>query len=208
MKTASFRRYAPYLAPFVIVGLGWALLIRPASGENARIAGDLVDLRARIAAVRSQGVRPALREPAADPVAVFERHVASGDASGRLLEELSRMATASGVRIETLETGGERRLGTRSGPAVTDAASPDPRLALFEAPLEYSPVTLTADADYPSLGEFLWRLRRLGTLTEIRSLDVTASAAANDAPVEGPLHVTLTLFAYSRSEPAIPEASE
>lgn len=118
------------------------------------------------------------------------------------------MATASGVRIETLETGEERDLGTRSGPAVTDAASPDPRLALFEAPLKYSPVTLTADADYPSLGEFLWRLRRLPTLTEIRTLDVTGSAPANDAPVEGTLHVTLTLFAYSRSESAIPEAAE
>ena len=207
MKMDSLRRYAPYLAPVVIAGLGWAVLIRPASSENARIAGELVELRQRIATVRSQNPGPgALRDAGVDPVAAFEQHVASGDASGRLLEELSRIATASGIRIDTLETGEQGDVGTRSGPAVADAATPDPRLALFEASLKYSPVTLTAEADYPSLGAFLWRLRNLGTLTEVRTLDVTAPPPSGEAPVDGTLRVTLMLFAYSRIGSGIPES--
>jgi hypothetical protein len=201
VKRDSVRDYSPYLAPFVIVALGWALLIRPASAENARIARELVELRDRIAALRSQQLGPAVPgEDAVDPVAAFERHVAAGDASGRLLEELSRVARASGVGIETLETGAQSDVRPRSGPAVADAAMPDPRVALFETSLSYTPVTLTAEADYRSLGEFFWRFRDMTTLTEIRTLEVATSAAPRGDPgAGGVLRVTLTLFAYSRT---------
>lgn len=197
----AIRDYSPYLAPFVIVALGWGLLIRPASAENARIARELLELRARLAGVRSQQSGPAVpQEGVGDPVAAFERQVASGDASGRLLEELSRVATASGVGIETLETGAQSDVRPRSGPAVADAAMPDPRVALFEASLKYSPVTLTAEADYRSLGEFLWRFRDMTTLSEIRTLDVTVPASPPGEPrASGTLRVTLALFAYSRA---------
>ena len=208
MKIDSFRQYAPYLAPFVIVGLGWALLIRPASAENARIARELVERRDRIALLRAQNSgQAALWEEAVDPMAGFERHVAAGDASGRLLEDLTRLAIATGLRIETLETGEPSDVVARSGPAVVDAGSPDPRLALFDAPLRYSPVTLTAEGDYPSVGAFLWRLRSLATLTDIRTFEVTASGVGSgEASGPGTLRVTMTLFAYARIGSETPES--
>jgi hypothetical protein len=202
MDLAGLRHYAPYLAPFAIVGLGWMLLVRPTSAQNTRAAQELDELRRRVATVRTQnGVPLPPPEPAVDPAMAFERLVAAGDASGRVLEELSRLASATRVRIDMLETGEQGDVNAGTGPGVAGAAIPDPRLALFQAPLKYSPVTLTADADYSSLGEFLWRLRDLATLIEIRALDITAPAAQPDEAPETPgtLRVTLTLFAYART---------
>jgi hypothetical protein len=84
---------------------------------------------------------------------------------------------------------------------VAGSALPDPRFALFGVPLTYSPVTMTADADYGSLGNFLWRLRDLATVIEVRSLVVAVPPAQNDIPAApaGSVRATLTMFAYARA---------
>lgn len=208
--TSSFarvREYVPYAAPFVILALGWALLVRPISAENLQTARELEGLRQRLNGLRMQVdvVQPA---PVGDPMKAFERQVAAGDPTGRLLEELSRAAGAAGLEVDTVESVEESAVTPAGAPGVSNAAAPDPRFALFEVPLKYSPVTLTASADYRSLGEFLWRLRVLPTIIEIRSLEVSAPAESSETGAAGTLRVSMTLFAYVRSAPPAREASE
>jgi hypothetical protein len=153
---------------------------------------------------------PPLDEPLGDPLAAFQRRVSATDPGGRVMEELSRLASAAGIQILTIEPADEETASFERGPAVADRPIPDPRLALFEAPLRFSPITLTADCDYRSLGEFLWRLRDLGPLIEIRNLEVTPLAASDDEtlPPPGRLRVTVTTFAYSVSSEGRRESTE
>jgi hypothetical protein len=89
---------------------------------------------------------------------------------------------------------------------VAGAADPDPRIARFDVPLSYSTIPISFDADYATAGEFLWQLRELPTVIEIRSLDVkpaTQAAPSADggnpaARGDGTITVSLTLFAYAR----------
>jgi len=197
----QLKRYAPYLVPLVIVGLGWFVFVRPTVTESTRVERELEGLRQRAAFARSQPGGPPPAEPAGDPMKAFERQVASDDPSGRLLEELSRLAARTGVHVDAIENGDQGSAAEAGGPAVSGGVMPDPRFALFQTPLKYSPVTLTADADYASLGNFLWQLRDLATVVEIRSLAVTSSAETpgDTAPAPGTVRVTLTVFAYSRT---------
>ena len=208
LDSTRLRQYAPYLAPVVIVGLGWGLFIRPIASQSDRVARDLDGLRRRIESVRREiGTPQPPPEPLGDPAKAFERQVTTGDASGRVMEELSRRAAAAGLQLDTIESATE---GTASsgGPVATGGAVPDPRLALFQAPLKYTPVMLTAEADYRSVGEFLWNLRDLSTLVEIRSLEIVPPAVdpQQSAPSAGSLRMTMTLFAYSRQPGATGEA--
>lgn len=199
---------APYLVPLVIVGLGWALLVRPTSAESARLSRELDTLRARVNVVGSDTGAPP-PEPVSDPMTAFERQVSVGDASGRVLEGLSRLATSTGVRIDVIETADEGTASLGGGPVVAGGLNLDPRFALFPAALKYTPVTLTADSDYASLGHFLWRLRDLATVVEIRSLEIVPAAAeqgAETAPAPGTIRVTLTMFAFSRVKHGAGEA--
>jgi hypothetical protein len=203
LDPVQVRQYAPYLAPVLIVGFGWLVLVRPLSNENASMARELTQLRQRSDAVRAQMGAPPPPAPPGDPVRAFEGRVAEGDASGRLLEELSRLASRTGLRVDTIETGEEAVVGGRSGGS---AVAIDPRFGLFQAPLKYSPVTLSADADYASLGAFLWQLRETATMIEVRSLEVRAPlVGSNQTPVPpGTLRVVLTMFAYARAPRANP----
>jgi hypothetical protein len=147
---------------------------------------------------------PVPAAPASDPVASFKQHVAAGDATAELLEQLARVAAAAPVSNLLIETG-ERATVTSSdgpGPQVVSGVETDPRFALFQASLAYSPVTMSFDAEYAQAGELLWRLRDLATTVEIRTFearpvsdDIPAGAAAQRR-----IHVSLTLFAYARQE--------
>jgi hypothetical protein len=210
VDSARLQPYAPLLVPVVIVALGWGLLVRPTMAKNARAASDLEGLRQRITAARSHAGGPPPQQPLGDPVETFERQVTASDASGRVMEELSRLASQTGVHVDTIDTAQEETATFGGGPAVAGGARPDPRLALFGTPLVFSPVTLTAESDFRSLGEFLWGLRDLGALIEIRNLEIGApgndGAAAPGAP--GLLRVTLTMFVYARAGAATGEAAE
>jgi hypothetical protein len=95
-----------------------------------------------------------------------------------------------------------------TGPQVSGVgALPDPRFKLFDTPLAYSPILMSFDADYASLGGFLWRLRELATTIEVRSLEIRprlrdGSDGAGAVP-DGRVHAGLTLFAYARQSAVV-----
>lgn len=199
----QIRQYAAYAVPVAILAVGWTLFVRPTSAEAERLSMELEQLRQRVAAARAQAGSAAMPvEPADDPLKAFDRRVATGDPSGRLFEELSRLAARAGVRVETVENGDEGSAG--AGGRASGAEAPDPRLALFPAALKYQPVTLVAEADYAAVGRFLWQLRSLATAVELRRLEIIppVEPPSEAAPAGGDLRVTLALFAYSRDAAA------
>ena len=197
----QLRRFAPFVLPFVIVGAGWMLLIRGTAVESARAGRDLEGLRQRLNSVRALMASPPPPAITADPVKAFERRVPSRDVSGAIVNELLRLARTTEVADPSVETGEPGVVTPTSGPQVAGAASSDPRFQLFATPLTYTPVTMGFDADYASLGEFLWRLRDLSTVVEVRRLSVARQAPAAEGAVAretGKVRVALALFAYAR----------
>ena len=208
LDTEHLKQYLPFVPPLVIVAAGWLLLIAPTSAAAARTAHELDALRQRAAQARAALAEPPPPTPSGDRIASFTRQVAAGDATSLLLEELARLASSSHVSNLLIETGARVPVvAGGTGPRVAGAAQSDPRVQLFAIPLAYSPVTISFDADYAQLGEFLWSLRDLATTVEIRSLDVRRPAAVavgadslTPAAAGGAIHIAMTLFAYSRDE--------
>ena len=203
--TTRVSRYAPVAVPIVVLVAGWLLLVRPGVAGNARVAREIDTLQQQVASLRISIANPLPAAPAIDAVAWFEQQVAPDDATSELLEQLARVAAAAPVSNLLIETA-ERVTVTSSagsGPQAVSGAAPDPRFALFDAPLAYSPVTMSFDAEYAHAGELLWRLRDLATTVEIRSLE--ARPVVEDTPATSAaqrrIHVSLTLFAYARQRP-------
>jgi hypothetical protein len=204
------RRTLLPLTPVAILlvtsGLGWMLFVRPLSADRARAGAQLESLRQRELALRRELSAPAPGAGAVNPVAAFEQRVSAGDASAALLEQLARLASAARARnllIETIE-------GSAASPA--SPAQPlqrDPRFALFEVPVSHVPIRIAFDADYASIGRFLWAFRNLPTTAEIRSLTVRVPPAdpGDEEPRRDGLRVSLTLHAYSRQIRAVIQAS-
>ena len=194
---AKLRPFAPLVAPVVILAAAWFVLLGPAMSRNARTARDLDAARQRLMMARRAVSGPAPQAVTGDPAALFARTLAARDATPQLLEQLARRAadvTAEGLSIET---GEPATVTSASGPQVANQPQPDPRLALFEVPLAYSPITMSFDAEYPRIGAFLWNLRELATVIDVRSFEVRP-VAQRTRPLE---HVTLTLFAFARQAP-------
>ena len=195
------RRFAPFILPLVIVGAGWMLLIRGTAAQSARAGRDLDGLRQRLNSVRALMASPPPPAITADPVKAFERRVPPRDVSGAIVNELLRLARTTQVAEPSIETGEPGVVSLTAGPQVAGAASADPRFQLFATPLTYTPVTMGFDADYASLGEFLWRLRDLSTVVEVRRLSVARQAPSADGAIvreTGKVRVALALFAYAR----------
>lgn len=193
-------RLVPFVPALVIVVGGWLLLVQPAASANARLANEVAGLQQRMAQVRASASQPAPPPPSGDPRAAFSRQVASGDGTSRVVEQVARLAAnvlAAGLMIET----GERVVIGQFGGAAPQASGElrvDPRLAFFETPLTYTPVSVRFEAEFPNVGQFFWQLRELGTVVEIRQVTLT--------PLEGrvrpTLGVNLTLFAYAKQAAA------
>jgi hypothetical protein len=221
LDQARLRQLAPFMLPVIILVAGWAVLVRPQAAEKERGARQLASLRPRLESVRREMMQAPPPTLKIEPAKGFERQVTSGD-PGRILEELSRLAPRARYRNLSIDATGEQvpvRAGG-GGPQVAGGVEPDPRFTLFNAVLTYLPVTMSFEADYAGVGELLWRLRDVGTITEIRNVDIKRAATAVGAtgaidptsppggvPAEAPgaagdLHVTLTLFAYARQADA------
>lgn len=200
--TSRVSRYAPVALPVVVLVAGWLLLVQPRVTGNARVARELDTLQQQVASLRTSIANPLPAAPAINPVASFEQHVAAGDATSELLEQLARVAAAAPVSNLLIETAERVTLASSSGagPHAVSGAAPDPRFALFDASLAYSPVTMSFDAEYARVGELLWRLRDLATTVEIRNFE--ARPVIEDVPARSAaqrkVHVSLTLFAYAR----------
>ena len=205
LDLAKLRAFAPVAVPLVIIAAAWIVLLGPAASANARAWRDLDAARQQLIAARRAASGPVPSTVDDDPAAAFARTLAERDATPQLLEQLARRA--AGVRAEALsiETGQGAAVASASGPQVANQPQPDPRFALFDLPLAYSPLTMSLDAEYPQVGAFLWNLRDLATVVDIRSLELRPSPQRT-RPME---HVTLTMFAFARqaSIPAVVQAS-
>jgi hypothetical protein len=205
LDVAKLRPFAPVVAPLVIVAAAWFVLLGPAMSRNARTARDLDGARQRLLIARRAVSGPVPPPVAGDPAALFARALAARDATPELLEQLARRAAEITAEGLTIETGEPVTVASASGPQVANQPKPDPRFALFDASLAYSPVTMSFNAEYSQIGTFLWNLRDLATVIDIRSLELRP-VAQRTRPLD---HVTLTLFAFARqaSAPGVVEAS-
>jgi hypothetical protein len=198
------KKLTPFGVPVAIIVGGWLLLISPTASANARAANDLDSLRQRLAQVRASVGESAPLEDKGDPIVAFEGQVAAGDASPRLVEQLSRLATAASATDLEIVTGEPVTASVPGGPQVAGGALPDPRFTLFPSTaLSYTPVTMTFDAAFAQVGVLFWNLRNLATTMEIRTVDLTRPAEGADARV----HVVITLFAYARDGVSTTSAS-
>jgi hypothetical protein len=209
MPAQALRRVAPLLVPFVIAGVAWVVFIGPTSAAAARDAVRRDALNGRLAS--APGPAGDFPPPIAvgDPVAAFERQVSSGDVTAQLLGHLTRLALdVDGRNLFIDSTDAPVAVATGSGPQVAGAVQPDPRIALFRTPLEYSSIPMTFDSSYTGLGDFLWRLRDLPVLVELREMtviprvlaDVEGRAPSPGArlPHDGTVRVSLIVFVYAR----------
>jgi hypothetical protein len=197
LDLARMRRFAPLAAYIITVGLGWVFLARPAIADGQRIDERIAELRQREAALQATLTQPA---PAVttDPVAAFDRRVATDDPTASVVERLARLASDNRVRglfIETVE--GASSSGRGSAP-VAATYQPDPRFGLFDRRVAYTTIRLSFEASYASLGQFLWNLRDLPTIVEVRTLNVQPRMPSAAARTDGSLRASLTFFAYSR----------
>jgi hypothetical protein len=138
-------------------------------------------------------------------VAEFERLVSKHDRVPEVIEILARLAfdpgnppQARGLLIETGQRASPNAAAAPGDMAGDARSSLDPRWALFPGSLEYTPITVTFETTYDRLGLFLWRLRDLPTLVEVRSVEIGRSLPL--------LKVKLVLFALQRTNQA-PTAS-
>jgi hypothetical protein len=201
------KQFAPFGLPLVLVVGGWLFLISPRASENAREAQALDGLQQRLTQVRASLAEPPPPPISGEPREAFERQVAARDVSLQVIQQLARLAAGATVANLSIDTGDQVTV-SGAGPRVSDGgAPPDPRFALFDTPLAYSPITMSFDADFDRIGEFLWAMRDLATTIEIRSLEITPRAREGSAGGSaGPVHVALTLFAYVRQSAAVATA--
>jgi hypothetical protein len=208
LDARALRAYAPVIVLVVTVAAGWMVFIRPISADESRASGQLANLRQREVALRGEVGRSSPRGIDVDPVVTFERQVAAGDAAPTLLEHLARLASDARARnllIETVEPG-------QASPARAGHYDQrDPRFALFDVPVSHVPIRIAFDTDYTSFGRYLWAFRNLPTTVEIRALTVALPPADSGDEDNGTradiLRASLTLHAYSRSAPAVVQAS-
>jgi hypothetical protein len=203
LDVERLRRFLPLIVFAAAVGVGWMVFVRPLSAEHAQGDGRLEALRLREAELR--GMVGESRSPAVsgDPADVFDTRVASGDPTAAIVERLAQLASDSRARdlfIETVEAPTEAGV-----PPMPAAHRPDPRFSLFDRQLTYATVRMAFEIDYAGLGRFLWNLRDLPSVVEIRALNVQPPPPApggGPRATDGVLRVTMTLYAYSRTSAA------
>ena len=203
---ARLRQLAPFALPLVILLGGWFLLVRPASADATKASRELQSLRPRLDSIRRTLNEPPPPAITIQPEKSFLRQVVGGDPSARLFDQLTRLAPPARFR-NLMIANGEQVSAAPAGPQVAGAEAADPRFTLFPTPLTYLPITMSFDASYTAVGDFLWQLRDLGTIVEIRSIDIARTsrpadtAASTDVAARTPnddVHVSLKLFAYAR----------
>ena len=196
------RALLPLMVFAATVGLGWFLLGGPLASDSARIADRIVALRQREAALRAVTDEQAPSAAALNPVASFDARMSADDPTAAIVERLARLASevrARALFIETVE--GATPTGPNGAP-VAASYQPDPRFALFDRQLTSTTIRLSFEAPYAGLGQFLWSLRDLPSIVEVRAVNVQPAAGPNRARGDGAVRASMTLFAYARSPQA------
>jgi hypothetical protein len=178
---ASVKKYGPLALALLVLVVGYLWFVGPRLAATFQAGRDVGSLERRAA-----GLRAALSSAGSKGgesrrgVAEFERLVSRDDRLPEVMEIVARLALdppdADRARGLVLNSGESARgEGVSSAvpgqPPVADDL--DPRWALFPGSVGSTPITVAFETTYERLGQFLWRLRDLPTLVEIRSLDVS-----------------------------------
>ena len=171
--------------PFVVAGaillLGYFWFVQPRIAEYLTNRGEIANLEIRVRAMQDT-VNRGRSTPSADEAAalkLFEERMSPDDRVSDVVELLARTALDSAPtgRVKGLQiaTGQSAQWAPGQAGAVTRVGNdepelPDPRFGLFPVSLTYTPVTVSFDAGYEAIERFLWRLRDLPTMIEIRSM--------------------------------------
>jgi len=195
---SRLRQLLPFVVPVIVLAAGWSLLIRPAATERSTIARSLRDAQQRAAAIRRSIDEPIPPPAAGNPENAFNRRLATGDGTAAVLEQLARLASTAQAAELTIETGARVAVDANTNGPRPAAPAVDPRLALFNTPLAYSPITMSFETGYQQVGQFLWELRDLATIVEIRKVEITPQPER----AQPTLHVAVAMNAYARPTPA------
>jgi hypothetical protein len=208
LDLARLRALLPFAVFAITVGLGWLVLGSPLASDSTRANDRIEILRQREASLQQivTGRTPSIE--GTNPMTTFDARVAVEDPAAAVVERLARLASNTRARalfIETVE--GANSTGRNAAP-VASTYQPDPRFALFDRQLTYTTIRLSFETGYPGLGQFLWNLRDLPTIVEVRTLNVQPAGAAERMRTDGTVHASMTLFAYSRMPHAPPGVTQ
>ncbi|MEW5983920.1 MAG: hypothetical protein AB1806_16325 [Acidobacteriota bacterium] len=197
--TSAFERYLPLIIIVGILLFAFFWFIQPPLTAYVASRGEVTSLEARLQTLQDT-IRQGQAEPPADSTAVlqeFESRTAEDDKVADVVEFLVRTATASTPKgqfralqvttaemVRAQETDRGRRGSSRIG------EGPDPRFELFPVALSHTPVTISFESSFEGIAEFVWRLRNMPTMVEIRSLELTRGLPLMKAE--------LTVFVYQR----------
>jgi hypothetical protein len=199
----TLDRVLPVIVVAAIVALGYFLFVQSRVAEYLRARTEITTLEARVGTLQDT-VNRGRTAPSADEAAalrLFEERMSPDDRVADVVELLARLAadsapkgTMKGLQIVTgtsarWPTGSAGQAATRRG-SGEPADEPDPRFGLFPVTLTYTPVTVSFQGSYGAIERFVWRLRDMPTMIEIRSMEL-----ARGLPL---MQVSIRLFVYQR----------
>jgi hypothetical protein len=199
---AGARSRLPLVLAVTVFVVGSLTLVLPRMSRALAASSEAASLEGRKANMRRllQRAEP-IGSGKVRAVAELPKLVSHEGGVPATIEALARLASSPGHPAQAhgllIEAGQPSSAGI--GGAATEAIPLDPRWVLFAGPLEYTPIKVTFEATYERLGLFLWRLRDLPTLVDVRSVDIERSLPL--------LKVKLTLFALHERGDARKEAT-
>lgn len=197
----TLMRALPFVVAAVIVLLGYMWFIQPNVTEILRSRNDATSLEARVRVLQDT-VDRAKRGGSPDEssaLRTFEARMSADDCVSEVVERMVHAALESApkgkVKALQVATGESAHWAptqagamARGGDMVTD--QPDPRFGLFPVSVTYTPVTVAFDASYEAIERFVWQLRDMPTMIEIRSMELT-----RDLPL---MHAVVRVYVYQR----------
>lgn len=170
------------VGPLVIFGFIYVLALQPqreaAEAARQRLAALREDL------IRQRGITrslPTVTQPSAKHE--FEIRTSKEDPTSAAVEAIVSLANSPSV-------GGVINLSVETAVAIEGPI--DPRIALFQQSVAYTPISVTFDASYDRIGRFFWNLRTLPSTFELRSVELTP------APARALMRARLVLFVFQR----------
>jgi hypothetical protein len=178
----TLERLLPFLTVVAVVTCGYLWFIQPSLGTYLRARSDAQALAERALTLQRAVGRAPVQPATGDQASIheFEMRMSADDKVPDVAAALAAAVLAAAppdkLRAFTIETGDrvQSPAGGGSAGAPRDPASPladasDPRLALFPYAVTYTPVRVSFESTFEAAGSFLWNLRDLPTVVELRS---------------------------------------
>lgn len=192
MKLATGRlgetveRMLPFLTIVAIVTCGYLWFVQPRLGEWLRARSDASALADRVRTLQQAAGRARAEAPIDEQASAreFEQRMPAEDKVPDVAAALAKAVLASApsdrLRAFAIETGDRVQSPAAGGtgdaprlPGRPGADGSDPRLALFPYAVSYTPLRVTFESTFEAAGTFLWNLRDLPTIVEVRSATLT-----------------------------------